>query len=243
MTKRELLEERYEDALFSLLMDAVLISEGHKALEENEQLRNDPEAQVPEALDRRCEQRIRRCFTKLTARAVGRCGLKALKYVAMAAGLAAILFTGAFGMSETVRVNTMNMVNDLYGESMLIYFGDELSRQREEMELEVRWIPEGYVLVDQGRNFASIWYNYEKSENEYLRIRYSKTDGMRMRVDTEDAQVSEVEINGIMGTWIKAEEVQQLILIPDGQETMVLLIGGGLSEKDFVRVAANLKFN
>ena len=42
MTRREELQEAYEDAMFALLMDYVAESEGEKALEENRVLQEDP---------------------------------------------------------------------------------------------------------------------------------------------------------------------------------------------------------
>ena len=47
MTRREELQEAYEDAMFALLMDYVAESEGKKALEENRALQEDPDAEVP----------------------------------------------------------------------------------------------------------------------------------------------------------------------------------------------------
>ena len=44
MTRREELQEAYEDAMFALLMDYVAESEGKKALEENRALQKDPDA-------------------------------------------------------------------------------------------------------------------------------------------------------------------------------------------------------
>lgn len=54
MDHREKLRDRYEDALFALLMDEIAEKEGALAREENEQLKNDPTAAVPEDVDRRC---------------------------------------------------------------------------------------------------------------------------------------------------------------------------------------------
>ena len=39
MTRREKLQEQYEDALFALLMDDLAVEEGKKAYEENERLK------------------------------------------------------------------------------------------------------------------------------------------------------------------------------------------------------------
>ena len=41
MTRREQLQEQYEDALFALLMDDLAAIEGQAALEENERLKSE----------------------------------------------------------------------------------------------------------------------------------------------------------------------------------------------------------
>lgn len=59
MTDHEGLMEQYEDALFALLMEGVAEAEGEKALLLNEELKKDPNAEVPEAVRKRCEKTIR----------------------------------------------------------------------------------------------------------------------------------------------------------------------------------------
>ena len=54
MTRREKLQENFEDALFALLMEEVAEQEGQRLLEENEKLKRDPESTVPPEVDRRC---------------------------------------------------------------------------------------------------------------------------------------------------------------------------------------------
>lgn len=64
MKTREQLQDEYEDALFALLMYDIAQIEGQRAEAENERLRNDPNAKVPEELDQKCLRTIRRCFLK-----------------------------------------------------------------------------------------------------------------------------------------------------------------------------------
>ena len=54
MTRREQLQEQYEDALFALLMDELARSEGEKLLEENERLKQEPDADIPDDVMKRC---------------------------------------------------------------------------------------------------------------------------------------------------------------------------------------------
>lgn len=64
MKSREQLQEKYEDALFALMMNYVTEAEGKRLRAENEALKQDPTAQVPEHLDQRCLQTIRQSFLK-----------------------------------------------------------------------------------------------------------------------------------------------------------------------------------
>lgn len=50
MTHHEKLVERYEDALFALMMEDVAETEGEKLQELNEQLKRDPSAEIPRDL-------------------------------------------------------------------------------------------------------------------------------------------------------------------------------------------------
>ena len=100
MNRQEELQDRYEDALFALLMDKIATAEGEEALEEIERLKNDPDAAIPEDVDRRCLQTIQRHFAKQKVYAAGRFTIKAVKYAIMAAGIAGLMFTAAFAVSE-----------------------------------------------------------------------------------------------------------------------------------------------
>lgn len=69
MKTREQLQEEYEAALFALMMDYMAQAEGKRLREENERLKNDPAAQIPESLDQRCLQTIQRAFLRREAAA------------------------------------------------------------------------------------------------------------------------------------------------------------------------------
>lgn len=238
MERRDILQERYEDALFALLMDEVAKNEGIRGLEENERLKHDPKFQFPEELDRRCKRTIRKSFTKQTAWRVGRFTFRSLKKITMIVGIAAMLFTSAFATSETVRVNTLNLVIEVFEGGTNFYFETPPQYDR----IEVGWVPSEFALEEQGKDGFSIWYQYRKSDTEYIFIEHSTTDGIGFGIDTEDAEISEVEVNGVKGMWIKAENYQQLILLTSNQETMVRLVAEGLSEKEFLHVAGELKY-
>ena len=102
MTKREQLIEQYEDALFALLMDSVAEEEGKKAIELNERLKADPEAEVPAEVRRRCEKLIRQEFNRKKARNLGRMTWKMVQRISVAVMLLLVLLTTAMAASEQV---------------------------------------------------------------------------------------------------------------------------------------------
>lgn len=110
MNRRDELRERYEDALFAFLMEDVIETEGKKMLEENERLKQDPLAAVPEAVDYRCIQTIKRGFAKERRHTVGRITYRVLNRVAMIAVICALLFVTAFAASSEIRSKTINLL-------------------------------------------------------------------------------------------------------------------------------------
>ena len=87
MTNHERLREQYEDALFALLMEGVAESEGEEALRLNEELKKDPNAEVPKDVQKRCEKTIRSAFARKQFRTTGRTAIRWLTSVAVVADL------------------------------------------------------------------------------------------------------------------------------------------------------------
>lgn len=240
MNRREQLQDQYEDALFALLMDDIAAIEGQKAEEENRRLQNDPSAAVPEDLDRRCMQLIHRHFAKQKARAAGRFTVKAIKRVAMAAGIVAILFTTAFAASETVRVHTLNLMIEVFETNTEFRFS--ASPKDTPLELNVGWLPDGYSLVDQGNNGLEIWYDYQNAANDYLTIDCQKTDGLTANIDTENANVEYIQIQGSKAMLVKKGAESQLVWSANQNSVFVGIIGSNISRTDIIHIANELQY-
>ena len=114
MTQHERLLEEYEDAYFALLMEEVAKKEGERLEALNERLQNDPNAAVPESLDKRCLETIDRYFAKQQRRTSLRRVGKVLRLVAVIMGISVLLFTTAFALNENFRVATLNLMLILF---------------------------------------------------------------------------------------------------------------------------------
>ncbi len=240
MTRREQLQDRYEDARFALLMDEIAAAEGEQAEGENERLKHDPAAAVPEDLDRRCTQTIRRARTRRRLRAVGRFTGKALKRVALAAGVAAILFTTAFALSETVRVNTMNLMVRVFETNTEFRFSG--SSEPAVPQCSVGWVPEGYALVDRAEDRFCIRYEYQNDENMRIVIACRNAKELVIGIDTEDAEVTHIEAKGCPAMLIKKGSEFQLVWTAKDNSIFINIVGDDISREDILRIADELRY-
>ena len=85
MARQEELVERYEDALFTLLMNGVAEAEGKRLQEESAELKKDPSAAVPERVNRRCIRTINRAFAREKRIAFQRTSRRVLQRAAIVA--------------------------------------------------------------------------------------------------------------------------------------------------------------
>ena len=75
--------ERYEDAMFTLLMDEVAHQEGQEQLEWKKQLNNDPSAALPEEVRKKGEQTNRKAFAAQSRRSARHVGFRMFQRIAV----------------------------------------------------------------------------------------------------------------------------------------------------------------
>lgn len=240
MTRREQLQDQYEDALFALLMDEVAISEGKKALEENECLKNDPDAAVPEEVERRCQKTIRRHFARQRAATAGRFTIKAFSKVAMLAGICAMLFSAAFAASPVLRTNTLNLVIETFGESTDFSFTKDTPNDT--YTVAAGWLPDGYILESRKEDAEGSVYYYQKTESEYVYVQYARGDGALLSADTEDAKTESIAINGVQAEMIEKDNELQIIWSTPDKTAFISFFGSNITKEDLVHMAEQLKY-
>ena len=119
MARHEELEEEYIDAYFALLMEEIGLEEGKRLERENEELRQDPNAAVPEELNQRCLRTIKRYFAAQRQHGILQTIKKVGYRVAILFVAAGTLFSTAFAFSESFRM-------------MVLTFEDHISVSLEE---------------------------------------------------------------------------------------------------------------
>ena len=219
MTKREQLIEQYEDALFALLMDSVAEEEGKKAIELNERLKADPEAEVPAEVRRRCEKLIRQEFNRKKARNLGRMTWKMVQRISVAVMLLLVLLTTAMAASEQLRLSILNVVIRTCEQYTEFTFEKEGNKDIEQVpqsastnqdanmtyyyDLGFEWIPEGYEVGDNGwadgkKNRLVCIYDQEGHRIDVNVVQYSEKTIHKFV--SEESRKSNVEIQGYSAT-------------------------------------------
>ena len=199
MTRREMLMEQYENALFALLMDEVAESEGRKAIEENERLNERGEPIISETSRQRCMKTIARKTTQQDVKRYGRAVSRVITKVAVAALVAMLLFTTAFASSETLRIKTLNFVIDTFDDRVkfsLVEENIEHAPQNSVPEIFVGWIPNEFDLVDTGNDGMTIWYQYAAENGAMISVFASDLTIGGWNVDTETAEMKPIEVQG-----------------------------------------------
>lgn len=240
MDKQERLRERYEDALFSIMMDELSTSLGEEALAENERLKGDPTAAVPERIDKKCMEVIRNYYRKAALRHTGRVTVRAFGRVAMAFGVACALFIGAFATSETVRVNTMNLIVETFGEHTAFQFASVSDNNVP--QIRAGWVPEGFELTDSGYDEMGSWFKYQGPGAQSIYGNYYIGEGDIVRVDTENSEVIRTQVQGNEATLAVKESRLQVIWVMPDKKGFVDIYAEGLTTEELLQLAENIEY-
>lgn len=265
MNRRDELRERYEDALFAFLMEDVIETEGKKMLEENERLKQDPLAAVPEAVDYRCIQTIKRGFAKERRHTVGRITYRVLNRVAMIAVMCALLFVTAFAASSEIRSKTINLlieVSDTFStltlrESQMAPNQTDFSDlSTETMSLLCGYhfpnVPEGFTVEYQGGGQSSGYIQYINADGATILFDiFEISDGDEYIIDTEDAELTNMRIHGYEGLLVeKQNEFDSGIVVNSidvvwgdtDQSKFILIRGYNVDRETILTLADGVKF-
>lgn len=246
MDRHDRLYENYEDALFSLLMDRVAQEEGARLLEENERLRNDPDAAVPEALDRRSRETIRRAFSA-RRRARHTAGWY-LSRVAVAILAALLLFVTAYALSPALRLRALeSLISASNVSSELSFVSDDVAGEKPDARRQTLAgyalpdISRTYAVVDQGENDWGAWITYLHEDGTSIRIYISSREDHYL--DSEDANVvEEISIHGYSGVLLQKGNVVYISWYDSDNENFILMYVDGVGRSITMSYAEQIVF-
>lgn len=229
MDENERLYERYEDAVFALLMDKVAEENGKKLLQQNEELLADPDAAVPETLSKRCLRTIEKAYRKSQWKAATKKVTRALNQVALWILVPLFLFGTAFAASETVRVKTLNFLITNFEFGTEFRIDNTSSTQQESMMPSIEdCIPPDYNLISQSSTSLFEKYLYANdSDSEVSIVIYAleNAGGGAITVDTEDAEVWYNTLHEQRVMFVQKENTYQATWTDETAQKMYVIFG------------------
>ena len=247
MTQKEQLWENYEDAVFAILLDAVAEQEGEKGLQLMEELEHDPSAQVPEEVQKRAEKTIRKAFAAQSRRSARHVGFRMFQRIAVAVMIVILTAVCAFAAFPEVRAGILNVIAQEYEDHTDISFSTTSSNEypAAEYDVELGWIPEGFTMTQDETEYSSALKLYEREDGATLSVVASSAEGRTTSVDTEDAKVTSVTIQGYDGTLVEKDDVQWvcIIFVVPEKNMMVCIDSEYIPVNQTIEVAENLLIN
>ncbi len=249
MNRREKLIDNYEDALFAVLMDKVAEEEGAKLREENQELRNDPEAAVPEHVDVVARQTIRKAFAGQTRRSSLHIARRVLNTVAMLVLICSAIFVTAYAAFPEVRVKTLNLLiqsSDVASRLTLLKESDTSGTKRvssEECLLCGYSIPKpkGFSTAEIDEDKHGGWVVYQSLQGETVRVSVSTSKTKYLDTENVDS-IEEVTIHGYSGVLIGKNNRITLMWNDTDHNSYITLVCNNLSSSFALQVAEQIAY-
>ncbi len=252
MTRREKLLDEYEDSLFALIMDEFAEEEGKRLLEENERLKQDPNANIPIDTNKRCLRTISKTFARKRHQEVRTIFSKALKNVAVFVLAIIIMYGTAYAAFSEVRVQTLNFliaVSDVSTRLTLVSVGDSPNSISTDKKLlygyRIPNLPDEFVLEDEEISRKSSWVQYIDENDGNVGIVFSVTlgNGTVLNIDSEDAaSIQKVEIHGFDGLLIEKNDRIDVVWGDTDHDALISVFSNGMDRETVIFYAEAITY-
>ena len=235
------LQEVYEEALLEQAMHEYMEEEGARLLEESRRLNADPDFELPEGFDERCQKTIARAFRKKRMAAAGKAAMKMGKVAAIFVAVICVVSTFAFITVEGFRVEVLNLVMEEQEDHAELTFVQESEiATTKEMQLIATWVPDGYEESFLEVDAVSAMAEYFNEANEMISV-VAHNSSSGQSVDTEDADyVKSIVINGNKGVCVIKDNMVSLFWCDEIKGITISVHADALSEDNLMKFAEGL---
>lgn len=248
MTRREQLVEQYEDALFELLMDDVAESEGEKFEKLNDSLNSDLSAEVPEELNTRCLHTIKKEFAKENKTAIRHTVAKAFRVASAVALIAMLLFTTAFAAFPPVRIQTLNMIIEAFGDHATIQFDSPSMNDSAKSDSNMSstqllsWIPADLSVADEWENDFARYIELRGNNGEEVSVTaLSVSQTLVSDFNTENMERKSAFIHGKEVALYEGSTEEgstfSVAWTDEDKEKLIHVWGKGITVDEFISIA------
>lgn len=245
MTHHEKLVERYEDALFALMMEDIAETEGEKLQELNEQLKLDPTAEISKELNERCIRTIRTESGKENFKSARRGAVRVFRVISAATLIMMLLFTTAFAVSPSFRTQTLTALVETFDDHTEIRFNN-VANSVEPHKMNIAWMPDGYQTEFEEFHESRMIISAEGKNGESLSIAATAISKNRSySFDTEGATEEPATVQGNEATvyQMKTEDGDKITVLWTDMEKgwIVRVTGYNISKEDMLRISENIE--
>lgn len=240
-------EEVLQDAMIKLAAAQYVESEGNKLLEEEKLLNQMEKDELTEEDIKNFEKLCDREIKKHKRTSPGK-----ILWFYRAAAVAAVLLLALNISIVTVpamRGWVWDFITQINPESTIIKSSesdDEVEVERNEgvnrrifdKEYGITYLPEGFSIASETKNPMGINIDYS-DENGNMIFFAQRIEQNAMYVDTENAEVSEIKINGY--TAMLSAKADNVIVYWQMEDYFISVEGIGVDEQEIVKVARSIK--
>ena len=184
----EQIQEEYEEAALSLLVNHIMQKEGRDLLEKSDELFRDPDNDYPVDLDKRAAKIIDRHFSILRRRNVLSSFKKAVTHVSRVFLFVFLIFSLTFTKVSAFRDVTLSFIEKAFDRGTAIT-GSDLGIINNISTKVPRWLPEGrWELEFFSNNANASIAKYTRSDGSFINIDAVNSSSI-YSIDTEDADI------------------------------------------------------
>ena len=252
MTSRhDELQERYQDALFALLMNEYVQKQGQKALEENERLKKSYEIELSQTFDKKIRRQIRHYWGVYKHKSGRKSLKKIVKHVGIVLCAAVMLTVTVFAAFPELKIKVMNLWLDITDKTAEFRFFDNSDSTEAivpQDDFVVTWLPDGFYENEKTymEDFI-IEYKYlsDSLPEEEACITVTKIlgDGTVTSIDTEDSEVRNVMVGNTNAIFTRKNGFNDISLTwrVEGENALMRIVALGISEEDLMKIAENIQ--
>ena len=250
---RQSIDDNYEDALFTKLMDWHAQIEGNRLLDENESLKNDPNFYMPDGLDRRSMNTISSAFKAKKQEERHKKATTILKRIAMIVLICATLFTGLMCTASAFREAVFRLFTNDYEEKTDMKIFDSLGGTLDKVENNISideipedislptWLPEGYVLTSLSCEDGHTNAKYTSELGNQILYK-ELPDSFTYGIDTEDTdEIKSISINGYEGVFVSKGEKSSITWGDTASNKFIRISSETISEEEIIRIAESVE--
>lgn len=246
MNRREQLFQQCEDDIFSLLMLDYAEQEGARLETENQRLKQDPEAAIPDSAYQKGLKAIQRGMRAKRRRTLARGANVVLHRVAVAVLIGVLLFTTAFAISPAFREGVRNLVVSMTAESADLEL--VTTEAAAGSDLLSRYIfpdcPEGFELTEEGQDDSQRWQFFYDNAGNFICFSVQYAESKSFGIDTENsANTEQLQILDFDGLLVIKDGTLNIVYADTIHNTFVQIYCKGIDRTTALSLISDISYN